>query len=591
MIISALAFAMSVVIGSPIQGIPPQGGQGGFGGPPQGGPGMFGPMGGQELKILKKFDLNKDGMLDAKERPEARKYLKEQRANGPQNGFGGPPQGGFGGPPQGGGQGEFRGGPPGGGPGGFGGRGMPEATPGPKIPEDSVKPFPGKSLYDSNTLRTIFIKFENDDWEAELADFHNTDVDVPATVVVDGVSHKNVGVRFRGASSYMMVPAGHKRSMNLSVDMVDEKQRILGYKTLNLLNSNTDTSFMSSILYSTMARKYIPAPKANYAKVVINGESWGIYINVEQFNNDFVKENFKESQVEGKTGARWKVSGSPQADGGLGYLGDNFAPYKQRYEMKSKENDADWKALINLCKVLNTTPADQLEAALRPIFDIDGALKFLALDIATMNSDGYWIRSSDYSIYRDPKGIFHVFPHDMNEAFRAEGGPGGRGGRGGFGGPPPGGDQQGGFGGPPTGGQGGFGGPPQGGPGGNQQVNANPFELDPLTGLQDARKPLRSKLLAVPSLRKKYLEYVQEIARKEFDWSSIGPVIESNRKLIDAEIRADTRKNSTYEAFVAATNPLSQNTGQNQPRMQVLRNFFDLRRAYLLKYKDTQGGQ
>ncbi len=583
MYITALAFALTIVFASPTQGGPPQGGQGGFGGPPQGGfqggP-MGGPMGGPELKILKKFDLNKDGMLDAKERPEARKYLKEQRANNPQGGFGGPPQGGFGGPPQGGGQGGFRGGPPGGGAFG-GGRGMPEATPGPKVSEDSVKPFPGKSLYDSNTLRTIFVKFDEEDWEAQMSEFHNTDVDLPATVVVDGVAHKNVGVRFRGASSYMGVPAGHKRSLNLSVDMVDDKQRLLGYKTLNLLNSNTDTSFMSSVLYSRIARSYIPAPKANYAKVVINGESWGIYVNVEQFNNDFVKENFKDSQVEGKTGARWKVSGSPQADGGLGYLGDGFAPYKQRYEIKSKDNDADWKSLINLCKVLNNTPPEQLEAALKPILDIDGALKFLALDISLMNSDGYWIRSSDYSIYLDPKGVFHLIPHDMNEAFRAEGGPGGpggRGGRGGFGGPPP---LDGGQGGPP---QGGFGGP-QG------EANRNPFELDPLTGLQDARKPLRSKLLAVPSLRKKYLEYVNEIARKDLDWSSIGSFVESNRKLIDAEIKADTRKNSPYEAFVAATNPTVQPAAQNQPRAQILRSFFDQRRAYLMKYQDPQGGR
>ena len=44
-------------------------------------------------------------------------------------------------------------------------------------------------------------------------------------------------------------------------------------------------------------------------------------------------------------------------------------------------------------------------------------LWFLALDNALINNDGYWTRASDYSLYRDPKGKFHVIPHDMNEAF------------------------------------------------------------------------------------------------------------------------------------------------------------------------------
>ena len=35
--------------------------------------------------------------------------------------------------------------------------------------------------------------------------------------------------------------------------------------------------------------------------------------------------------------------------------------------------------------------------------------------MALVNSDGYWTRASDYSIYQDEKGRFHVIPHDMNE--------------------------------------------------------------------------------------------------------------------------------------------------------------------------------
>jgi hypothetical protein len=230
----------------------------------------------------------------------------------------------------------------------------------------------------------------------------------------------------------------------------------------------------------------------------------------------------------------------------LEYLGDNAASYKSLFEIKSKDNPSDWAALAQLCKVLNETPPARLEAALSPILDIDGALRFLALDNALVNNDGYWIRASDYSLYRDPAGKFHIVPHDTNETFSAGGGPGagGRGPRGGFGPPPP-----------------MIGGGPMMGGGAN---------LDPLIGLNDPSKPLRSKLLAVPALRERYMTYVHDISVKWLDWKKLGPVVESYRSLIDADVKRDTKKLDSYEAFVS---------GIAGPRS--LKSFADTRLAFL----------
>ena len=100
----------------------------------------------------------------------------------------------------------------------------------------------------------MFLEFENDEWEQELSDFHNTDVEVPAKLIVDGKEYADVGVHFRGSSSYMMVPAGYKRSLNLSLDFVNKDQHLYGYRTLNLLNSHDDDSLMSTVLYSHIGR-------------------------------------------------------------------------------------------------------------------------------------------------------------------------------------------------------------------------------------------------------------------------------------------------------------------------------------------------
>src|SRR5262249_40622879 len=152
----------------------------------------------------------------------------------------------------------------------------------------------------------------------EMADFYRTDVDVPATMTVDGQRLKEIGVHFRGSSSFFTVGEGWKRSLNLALDYANPKQDLRGYKTLELLNSHEDPTFLRTILYPYIARHHTPAPKANYAKVVINGESWGIYVNTEQFNKDFLKEWFGT-----KDGVRWKMPANPRGGNGLGYLGND----------------------------------------------------------------------------------------------------------------------------------------------------------------------------------------------------------------------------------------------------------------------------
>jgi len=180
--------------------------------------GGFGPPMQQERKLLKQFDKNGDKRLDVAERKAARDWLAAQ----PATGFG------------------RRGGP-------FGGGNAEPPAPGKKLTPADVKPLAAAPLYDPGALRTAFLQFEAADWEKELEAFNNTDVDVPATVTIDGKVYKDVGVHFRGMSSYFMVPQGRKRSLNLAFDFADDKQQFAGYKTLNLLNANGDPSFLRPV--------------------------------------------------------------------------------------------------------------------------------------------------------------------------------------------------------------------------------------------------------------------------------------------------------------------------------------------------------
>jgi hypothetical protein len=402
-------------------------------------------------------------------------------------------------------------------------------TPGVALAPKDVKRYDEKtSLYDAATLRTLFLEFEHPDWEQELAAFYHTDVEVPATLVVDGKRYPDVGVSFRGNNSFTAVPDGLKRPLTLKLDFVHADQHLLGYRTLQLLNSNQDPTFLRTPLFLDVARDYIVAPAANFVRVAINGESWGVYVSQQAFNKDFLRDAFKTTE-----GRRWK-SPNNSTGGGLSYLGDDTALYKRWYEIKSKDDPASWAALIRLCRVLHETAPDQLEKALEPLMDVDAVLRYLALDVALVNGDGYWRDGSDFNLYQNKAGRFLLVPHDVNEGFRASGRGGG----------------------------------------------AQP---DPLTTLDDPNKALRHKFLAVPALRTRYLAYVGDIAEKWLDWSRLGPIIERYQKLIADDVARDTRKLDTTEAFSTGVYGQAQEAA---PAATTIKGFADERRAALLSHPE-----
>lgn len=447
------------------RGGPPSGR--GFRGGRPGGRG-FGP-GFEQENLVEKFDSDGDGKLNVEERKAAREYIQNQS----------------------------------------GGRRSPARSERGALQEKTVMEakvtFSYDSeadLYDGKVLRTLYLRFPNEDWYAESADFYRTGVEVPADLTVDGITYPSVGVRFRGNTSYMMAP--EKKPLNISIDYNDDSQRLYGYKTLNLLNNNADPSLVREVLYSRICREYMPAPKANFVKLVINGENWGIYANVQQFNKDFLQDWFGT-----KGGVRWKISPMRNRGGSLAWLGSDPAEYETAYQLKTGDApDSAWEDLMKLCDTLNNTPDDQLEAALNPIFNIDEALWFIALDNVFIDSDGYLSRGSDYNLYKDPGGRFHMITYDNNETFRFAGG---------------------------------------GGP--NMRRDDNNPMLSPVVHEDNEMLPVVSRLLSIPHLRARYLSHVKTIVDEWLDWRVLQPIIEEYQTLIDAEVKADNKKLYSYEGF------------------------------------------
>jgi hypothetical protein len=418
------------------------------------------------------------------------------------------------------------------------------------VEKASVALAPDRGLFDTSVLRTLFLQFDHEDWHEELTAFYGTDVEVSANGSLDGEDLKGILVRYRGNSSFMMTGTLAKKSLNLSFGRAAPSGDLKRYQTLNLLNGHSDPSYLREVLFSDIHGKYICAPKANLIHVVINGESYGIYVSVQQINKQFLKENFGSSE-----GYRFKVPANFDGASGLADLGQDLALYKRRYQLKSgSESDAPFSALQEFCQVLQETSAEQLPYVLPLYMNVDEWLWFLALDLVFQDDDGYHSRASDYELFLDKHGVFHPITRDNNETFRfAGGGPGNRGG-----------------------------------------APAAPM-VAPLYDAERGDRPISRALLSVPAWRARYLSFVRTLAIDELQWELMEPRVRAMQKMIAPWVEKDRRALSTFQAFVQSLDGAQGGLTEGQPprgRGPVapsLRSFVTARREFLLSHEDLAG--
>ena len=149
-------------------------------------------------------------------------------------------------------------------------------------------------FYDPAAYRTIELQFNQTNYWTQLTNDYVSEVEIPADMTVDGVVYPNVGVRFRGNTSYTQLPAGsQKKSFNIKLDTFTPGQEIQGYDHLNLINGFHDPTFLREFLSYWVMRRYGPAPGCNFVKLFINGVYWGVYVNVQQPNKDMMRQWYR----------------------------------------------------------------------------------------------------------------------------------------------------------------------------------------------------------------------------------------------------------------------------------------------------------
>lgn len=261
-------------------------------------------------------------------------------------------------------------------------------------------------------IRNIDIYFSQTNWDDSLDIYYANGLSerlIADSILIDGVMDDNVGIKYKGNSSYNV--ANVKNPMNIKLDYVNNGQSIDGYNVLKLSNGFRDPSFVREVLSYEMASEYMPSPKATYAKVTVNGTLIGLYTCVQSIDDDFTNENFYE-----RKGPFFKVDNTgiivPGCSGSLGileYYSDTNC-YQRAYEMESTD---DWTELGNFLDTLNNHFTD-----VENVMDIDRTLWLMAFENLIVGLDGP-INSIPHNFYlfKDNNGRFSPLLWDMNMAF------------------------------------------------------------------------------------------------------------------------------------------------------------------------------
>ncbi|MCD4697743.1 MAG: CotH kinase family protein, partial [Bacteroidales bacterium] len=213
----------------------------------------------------------------------------------------------------------------------------------------------GQDFYDINTVNTIEITFSQSNWDEILDNYYavGNKERLIATAVINGVRFDSVGVRYKGTSSYNSQQT--KNPFNIKLDYLIDGQEINGYGTLKLANVFKDPSFVREVLGYEIVRKYMPASRANFINVYVNGDIIGLYTSVQSVDKSFLKNCFYSDE-------NAFIKGDPQLEQGPGnpgasleYLGPDSTTYYDYYEMKS---DYGWQDLTNFCDTLNNFTSD-----------------------------------------------------------------------------------------------------------------------------------------------------------------------------------------------------------------------------------------
>jgi spore coat protein CotH len=257
-----------------------------------------------------------------------------------------------------------------------------------------------------------------------LIDTDEDPIFVPADVYYNGTQWYRVGIRFKGNSTLQgsWEQGILKMSFKLDFDEFEDdypqidNQRFYGFKKFSLKNNYEDPSLLREKVASDVFRKAgVPVSHTAFYTLYVdhgNGpEYFGLYTLVEEVDGEVL-----DTQFSSDDGNLYKPE-----DFGASFIDGSFA--EEYFEKKTNEDEEDWSDILALFAALHddtafTDPATWREN-LESIFDVDGFLKYLAVNEIIQNWDSYGKMTQNYYLYNDPESSKLTWiPWDHNEALQ-----------------------------------------------------------------------------------------------------------------------------------------------------------------------------
>ena len=235
----------------------------------------------------------------------------------------------------------------------------------------------------------------------------------PGTEATPLIEDMEVGIRLKGSASgsFRKLEDG-KAAFKIKCNFVSGK-KCLGLKKMTLNNMVQDPSMLHERLaYPAFRAAGVPSPRTGYAYVRVNGDDFGLYLNIETYDDVFLKREFGDFDddvqhlYEGEYGDDVVPDGATDFEvdeGGeeLGEIGDLEA----LIEAVNGEGDEPWSDRV------------------APNADLAEMVKMWAVEKYIDHWDGYsghavpTFRPNNYYLYSDLSGRFQMLPWGTDQAW------------------------------------------------------------------------------------------------------------------------------------------------------------------------------
>lgn len=225
---------------------------------------------------------------------------------------------------------------------------------------------------------------------------------VKAIVREGGTVYTNVELHLKGsAGSFRSVD--DNPGLTLNFEKFAPGQSFHGYHKISLNNSVQDRSYLTEkICRELFESAGVPAPRAGFATVELNGNNLGLRVMVEGWGKHFLKRYFENTS------------------GNL-YDGGFCQDINSSLAVNSGDDPTDHSGLRALIAAVGERDPEQRFARLEQTLDMDRFLSFLAMDVITVDWDGYAMNHNNWRVFHDRGSNKMVFmPHGLDQMFGVE---------------------------------------------------------------------------------------------------------------------------------------------------------------------------